>query len=239
MRRSRGSIIYRFGNIVSGQRADSLVKIVSRLLVTTVTDHCKVCFHHARFDIRHPQRRIHQVYPKSVRKCLHSSFGGAVNTASGIGGISGDRTYINNVSAPPFHHARNYQTCHGEQTSYIRIDHDIPLVQTTFELFVHSDHQSGIVNQYINRFPFFRQRFQCGGSLFPVANIKRQHTDLYSILFFQFSLQFFQLRHCTGIQNQVPSFLSKFTGASFADSAARSGYKNNLRFHYVLNYNIE
>jgi len=26
------------------------------------------------------------------------------------------------VSASPFHHARNYQTCHGEQTSYIRID---------------------------------------------------------------------------------------------------------------------
>ena len=23
------------------------------------------------------------------------------------------------------------------------------------------------------------------------------------------------------------------------DEAARAGYKNNLRFHYVLNYNIE
>ena len=142
------------------------------------------------------------------------------------------------MSASAFHHTGYYHACHSQQPSYIRIDHDVPLIQTPLKLLIHANHQSGIVDQHINRFPFFGQRFQSCGSLLPVTYIKRKYIYPHTIHLFQFSLQFLQLRHDACIQNQVPSLFCKLTGTTFTNSATGTGNKNNFSFHYVSIYNI-
>ena len=157
MRRSRRGKINCFRNVISRQRTNPFIKIIGSFLISPVTHHCKVCLHHSRFDVRHSQRSIHQIDPESVRKSLHGSFRCAIHTPTRISGITGNRSDINNMSAPAFYHTGNHQTRHCQQSSYIRIDHDIPFIQVTLEFLIHTDHQPGVVHQHINRLPFFGQ----------------------------------------------------------------------------------
>ena len=140
------------------------------------------------------------------------------------------------MTASALHHAGNYEAGHSEKRFHVCINHHIPFVEITLVLLVYSDDESGIVNQYVYRFPLHRKGFEGGTSSLPIADIKRKQIHIGSEFFFQFFLYSIQFLHITAIEYKPVTVHGKFTRAAFPYSRGGSGDEYNLLFHHVIKF---
>ena len=100
---------------------------------------------------------------------------------------------------------------------------------------VHTDYESGIVDQYVNMFPLALQGIYGLLHSLAVAYVKRKSKHFYT-LSCQFLLQAFQLFCISSVQNQIAAHGCKLTCATFTYSAGCTGYKYCFSFNTTVLY---
>ena len=92
------------------------------------------------------------------------------------------------MSVVACHHVGHYQACHRQQSLDVGVNHDRPLIHIALVLLVHTNSQSGIVDEHVYRFPLVRDAVhRLSGSLL-VAHVEGQCQHLRPLLG-QLSLQ--------------------------------------------------
>ena len=138
MGRRTGCIEGHIGNVVASERFDAFIYIVGTLCIAMETNHTEIGFHQSRLHVGDTHGRVGHINAQTIADGLDCGLGGAINVATGIGGITGHGTDVDDMTAVALNHAGNNEACHGEQTLDVGINHDVPILVAAFIFLVQS-----------------------------------------------------------------------------------------------------
>ena len=156
MFRSRSCIVSHISHIITIQRSNTTINLVSSRIITMETDIREIGFYQSRFHIGYTHLGMCHINTQPIRDSFNGSLGGTINIASSISSISCHTTNIDDMTMITFNHARHNQASHGKKSLDIGINHLIPILKITFILRFQTTSQSCIIDQHINIAPCIR-----------------------------------------------------------------------------------
>ena len=153
---------------------------------------------------------------------LDSGLGSAVHAASGIRRVTGYGAEVDDVAASALHHAGHYETGHREQAADVGVEHDVPFVEIALMFLVHSEYQSGVVDEHVYVLPFAFQRVEGRYDFLAVTYVERQH-ECVGPGPGQLGLQGLSLFRFAAVDDDVIAACCELSRAGLADTACGTG----------------
>ena len=172
-----GGIDGDIGDVVARQRLDALIDIGGAVIVTMEADVAEVGLDEAGLQVSDADGRIGHVDAESVGQCLHGSLSGAIHVATGVGGITGYGTHVDDVTAVALHHPGHHEARHRQQSLDVGVDHRLPVIKVALVFRLQPQGQSGIIHQHVDLLPVSRKVVDIFLGLLAVSHVKgeRQH----------------------------------------------------------------
>ena len=227
MRWGIGSKDCHIGDVVAREGFDALIEFGSTLGIAVEADVAEVGLYEAGLEVGDADSGIGHIDAETVGEGLHGSLCGAVDIASGIGGIARYAPYINNVSAVARNHLGYDEACHREQTLDIGVDHCLPIIEVALIFWFEAQGKAGIIDEHIDLLPLLWQALDGLAGCLAVSDIEgeREHLCAFGL---QFLTDGFQLLNVSAIKDETVAISGKLVGAAEADAARGACNKYGL-----------
>ncbi|KAF5030193.1 hypothetical protein DSECCO2_640650 [anaerobic digester metagenome] len=208
------------GDVFRAQGGCPFVQPGGAIGITAKAHHGKLAFRKPRLDVGHPDARAVQVCPQAARKLHHERLGATIHVGTGVGIGAGDGPQIDDMPAPPLHHAGQQGAGDVQQALDVGVHHGRPVVQAASVSGFQPQGQARIVHQHVHGAPCFGQVFKrvlYGGR---IAHVEAQRQTLVRP---QFRNQRVQTVLAAPGGDDAPAIGGKAAGGGCTETGGRPG----------------
>ena len=214
-------------DVVAREGLDALIELGGTIGISVETDVAEVGLYKAGLEIGDADGSVGHVNAESVGEGFHCCLRGAVDIASGIGGIACHTPYINNVSVVACYHLGYDEARHRQQPLDIGVDHGLPVVGVTLVFWLEAQCEASIIDEYVDLLPLLRQALDGLAGSLAVSDVKSEDEHV-GALGLQLLTDGFQLLNVTAVKDEPVAISGEFVGAAEADAARGACNENGL-----------
>ena len=223
VRGCRGGVEGNVGDVVAGEGRNAGVEALGGGGVAVETDVGEVGLDEAGLDVGDADGRLVEIHAETVAEGLDGGFGGAIGAASGIGGITGYGTDVDDMTTSPFNHARNDETRHHEQGLDVGVDHGEAFVEVAFVLLVGAKGEAGVVDEHIDVAIVGGKVLDGGFGKGAVADVEREEENVGAVICLELLLEGLEFIDTAGVKYETMASLGELAGAGLANAGGGAG----------------
>ena len=211
------------GNVVAGEGCDAGVEALGGGGVAVETGVGEIGFDEAGLDVGDANGRLVEIHAETVAEGLDGGFGGAIGAASGIGGVAGYGTDVDDMTSSPFNHARNDETRHHEQSLDVGVDHGEAFAEVAFVLLVGAKGKAGVVDKHVDVAIVGGKVLDSGFGKGAVADVEWKEENVGAVLCLELLLEGLEFIDTAGVKDETMASLGELAGAGLAYAGGGAG----------------